>query len=303
MAPRDKSSNLSVVSDPQENMFPSSRTGVESGTQSADPAAAMAGAVSPANGSGGEDPSPPPTFPAAAVPPSPPRPPADAVSVALKDLPKNSNGVGPRPVNADGEYETGGLFVLGKFPGVSGGTDDYDPFDEKNLSLRGVLGLDIGAKKLLTVVPCKPPGKQDWFRIHPEFCLSVGMLKLEEDGDFYIFTKRVEHLAEPLPGYFKASLVIGVTSLGITFVWPVKSPVEGRKQDRYITTAIEAANRGRKEWMRIQWNNKLKAYDLYSTAKDYGDPRFPDLPHKEVVRIALQEFLVDTPDHEIFTRW
>ena len=64
-----------------------------------------------------------------------------------------------------------------------------DPFNPAALRLsQDFVGMS-GVKKELTTVPVKRPGKQTWFRAHPDDAYHLSpcaAIHLKEDGDYYI---------------------------------------------------------------------------------------------------------------------
>ena len=58
-----------------------------------------------------------------------------------------------------------------------------DPFDLSNIAVAGVTSEDLGVEKPILMVPVDKPGRQDFFRTHPdqEFRLEARVIKLEAE--------------------------------------------------------------------------------------------------------------------------
>src|SRR5271167_2141406 len=77
-----------------------------------------------------------------------------------------------------------------------------NPFDPASLRLDQSFADTIGVKKLLTTVPVRKPGKQDWFRVHPDPSYRLtpaAIIEMKEDRETYLVTP---NMASELPGEF-----------------------------------------------------------------------------------------------------
>jgi hypothetical protein len=74
---------------------------------------------------------------------------------------------------------------------LDSGTDDVklDPFDPAALRLDQSFA-GAGVKKLLTTVPVRKPGRQDFVRVHPgeDYRLTTAIVELKEEREFYLIT-------------------------------------------------------------------------------------------------------------------
>ena len=97
-----------------------------------------------------------------------------------------------------------------------------DPFDLNILSLDQSFVEAAGVKKLLTTVPVRRPGPQDFIRVHadPSYRAALALIELKEDREVYLLTPDV---ARQLPGEFvMATLFTAITRAGVVHLWPVK---------------------------------------------------------------------------------
>ena len=65
-----------------------------------------------------------------------------------------------------------------------------DPFDPQNLRLSQSFTETVGVKKLLTTVPVRKPGPQDFVRVHPsrEYREDFPIIELKDEREEYIVT-------------------------------------------------------------------------------------------------------------------
>ena len=161
--------------------------------------------------------------------------------------------------------------------------------------------LNVGAaKKLLTTVPVRKPGKQDFVRVHSgtDYRLTVGLIELKESREVYMVVPSVaRELSES--EYYLATLFLTVNRTKVTTVWPVKVPTEGGKANDWHLSAAEAAERAKTTWIRMAANMSLGAYEISEAIAEYGEPTWPDLPFMKILKIAFKGRLIDTADHAV----
>lgn len=109
------------------------------------------------------------------------------------------------------------------------GTNGDDPFDLEKLRLKQNFLEETPVKKLLTTVPVRKPGPQDFIRVHdrPSYRTLVALLELKDDGETYVVD--LETLSELRDECFVAVLYTAITR----HQWP------------HERLAHECSNRGR----------------------------------------------------------
>jgi hypothetical protein len=184
----------------------------------------------------------------------------------------------------------------------SGSTDleqaKLDPFDVANLRLSG--STSVGVKKLLTTVPVRKPNKQEFVRVHADsaYCPSgLAMVELTEEREAYLLTPDV---ALALSGEFSVvTLYTTVSRQGVVFLWPVKLPGADGQANPWHASAADAAERAKSQWLRVQANRSLGAYDQFVALGSLPDPEWPDAPFNELLRIAFRDRLVSSHEHPL----
>jgi hypothetical protein len=51
------------------------------------------------------------------------------------------------------------------------------------------------------------------------------------------------------------------------------------------------------KWIRLAANRNLGAYEISEAIADYGEPEWPNLKFKEILKIAFKDRLIDSPNH------
>jgi hypothetical protein len=181
-----------------------------------------------------------------------------------------------------------------------------DPFDLAKLRVSQDFLEQTPTKKLLTTIPVRKPGRQDFIRVHssPAYRALVAILELKEDRENYLvdLTKVPELRGE----CFIATLFTAITRSGVVFLWPVRVPASDRRPLEWHVSANTAAERAMKEWLRVCSNMSLRAYEIIVVDEEkegkIPDPKWPELSFQELCRIALRDRLINTPDHPVVRR-
>ena len=173
-----------------------------------------------------------------------------------------------------------------------------DPFDLTKL----VIGQDYlqtaSSAKLLTMVRVGRPNNQEWFRIHPDEAYrgNFAILDFKEENQVYIVTPNMtDTLAAEI---FYATVYTGITRTNIPFVWPIRLPEDGKRQNEWHRTAAIGAEEAMTRWIRLVSNKNAGAYDVYPALRDPGEPKWPNKPFNELLRIAFRnEGIIDSDEH------
>ena len=96
-------------------------------------------------------------------------------------------------------------------------------------------------------------------------------------------------------------LFTAVNRQGTTFLWPVRLPTEGRR-DEWNRSALEAANMAMKRWVRVVANLQLGAYDVYTAEATLDDPEWPDVDFNTLMSIAFKDCFIRALDHPALRR-
>jgi hypothetical protein len=177
-----------------------------------------------------------------------------------------------------------------------------DPFDLARLRITPDYLESTNVKKLLTTVPIRRPGPQDFFRVHPspKYRETLAFVEIKDDNEVYIAD--LGAVPELQTECFIATLFTGITRTGVLFTWPVRVPaVDGRTNDWHTSAAV-AAQHAMTSWVRMKANMSLRAYEIFEAESTIPDPQWPELTFGEIYRIAFKDRLINDPDHPAIKR-
>lgn len=177
-----------------------------------------------------------------------------------------------------------------------------DPFDPAALRLDQSFTEGPAVKKLLTTIPVRKPGAQDFVRVHSgeEYRLDAAVISLKDDRETYLVAPVLvpELIDECIP----VTLYTTISRQGVLTLWPVRLPGQGSKDMEWWRSAREAAELAMKSWVRLKANTALGAYEISVAAGSLPEPEWPQLSFHEILKIAFREFMVDTTDHAVIKK-
>jgi hypothetical protein len=202
---------------------------------------------------------------------------------------------------------------LGNRNGVIGSDDDHaaatpdaapDPFDPVSLRLSQDFSASVGVKKALLTVPVRKPDKSWFVRVHPDpaFRLQTAVIELKEDREVYLVAPPLwpELAAEAM---FKPKLLAtAINRQGNVFLWEVNLPRPDGRADEWSRTALESLEMAREHWVRVVANMQLGGYEVSTATGTLGDPSWPDLPFRDLLRIAFRDRYITERSHPVLRR-
>ncbi len=158
-------------------------------------------------------------------------------------------------------------------------------------------GEKSGVEKLLTTVPVRKPNRQQYFRVSPEesHVFEVLLLEYGEKKELYLIAPEVQHLV--VSDAYPARLVLAVDRAGICFLWPLKLPREEGRQMAWHTSAMEAAEYAKQDWVRMASNMSLGAYEIFRAQGELPEPQWPRESFQQLLAIAFKKTIISSPDH------
>jgi len=179
-----------------------------------------------------------------------------------------------------------------------------NPFDPDRLRISQDFGAGLGIKKLLTTVPVRKPTKEQYFRVTPDrnYHLLTGLIELKEERELYLVAPELRDALIGESTFSPRLLVTAITRQDVLFLWPLRIPGEGERQDDWSRSAYEAMELATKKWVRMQANMSLQAYDVSYAASELSEPTWPELRFDEVLKIAFRDKYIDSHDHAVLRR-
>jgi len=201
---------------------------------------------------------------------------------------------------ADTSFDPAALEV----PPAAPQTSNPDPFDPASLRLTQNLAAALGVKKALLTVPVRKPERSWFVRVHPaeDYRLATAVIELKEDRETYLVAPALWPELAAEATFAPRAIFTAVNRQGVVFLWPVRLPGPDGRIDEWSRTALESAQRAMQKWSRVVANLSLGGYELFEATGQLPEPEWPDLPFRELLRIAFKDRLITTPDHPVLRR-
>lgn len=179
-----------------------------------------------------------------------------------------------------------------------------DPFDPERLKLTQDFATSIGVKKALINIPVKRPSKEWWIHTHPDekYRLETGILELREDNEIYLVDPELWESLSTEPTFSPRALFLSVNRQGVLFLWPIRLPGPDGKIDDWNRSALEIALMATEGWVRVASNRSLGAYEVHTTRGAIPSPEWPDIPLRDILRIAFKECYIDDLEHPVLKK-
>jgi hypothetical protein len=181
-----------------------------------------------------------------------------------------------------------------------------DPFDPASLRLSQDFAASIGVKKALLAVPIRKPDKAWFVRVHPDaaYRLQTAVVELKEDrgAETYLVAPSLWPDLAAEATFSGRALFTAVNRQGVVFLWPVRLPGPDGRVDEWSRTALEAADMAAKGWVRVAANMGLGAYDVHQASGRLPEPDWPDVPFRELLRVAFKDRFINDLNHPVLRR-
>ena len=165
----------------------------------------------------------------------------------------------------------------------------------KGASAIGIVAIGVG----------KIPGKNEFFRTHPEFRPVVSLVDVEvgmEKQFFAVDTDMVQALAGIGITVSEHILYLTLTPRGAVKIIPINSATD----NEYTRTKEIGLLDGVEQWVRLFTDQENKVYKVFpAPAGRFADPIWPVLKPAKIFRLAFRDKgrLVDSPEHPLFKKW
>ena len=178
-----------------------------------------------------------------------------------------------------------------------------DPFDLVALRQSQDFLTTLDVKEALLTVPVRKPAKEWWVRTHPsqDFRINAAVLELKEEQETYWVTPTLWPGLSTESTFSPRALITAINRQKVVFIWPIRIPGEDGRLDEWSRSALEAAEMAQHNWVRVQANMGLKAYQV-AEAEDQSEPDWPTQTFDELLRIAFKDRLIESLDHPVLKR-
>jgi hypothetical protein len=165
-----------------------------------------------------------------------------------------------------------------------------------------------GAVKMhFSSFPVRRPTKNSFFRVHPsgDYLQEIYLFTDKEESGmpketYTIDPDLYEQLDEEWQAVFQgAQLCLGIERHATRpFVWPLKFPTEGQRDNDYWRGERECADKAKTEWIKLVNVGGTYSWAPPSNAK-IPEPKWIDEPFTNIIRVAFKGLVIDSPDHHI----
>jgi hypothetical protein len=169
----------------------------------------------------------------------------------------------------------------------------------KGASATGIVAISVG----------KVPGKNEFFRTHPEFRPVVPIVDIEigmEKQFFAVADPMIEALASIGITVTDHTLYMTVTSRGALRLILVRHANADGDQNEYARTKEIGLRGGVDRWVRLFTDQENRAYKVFPAPEGrFSDPVWPELKPARIFKLAFRDKgrLLDSPEHALFKKW
>jgi hypothetical protein len=169
----------------------------------------------------------------------------------------------------------------------------------KGASAAGIVAISVG----------KAPGKNEFFRTHPDFRPVVPIVDIEigmEKQFFAVADPMITALAGIGITVTDHTLYLTVTSRGALRLVPVRHANADGDQNEYARTKEIGLREGVDQWVRLYTDQENRAYKVFPAPEGrFSDPVWPELKPARIFKLAFRDKgrLLDSPEHALFRKW
>lgn len=184
---------------------------------------------------------------------------------------------------------------------------DEQEYRAMRRDLDGVKG--AAAAGIVTISVGKTPGKNEFFRTHPEFRPIVPIVNVEIGMDKHYFAVAAD-MVTGLSGIgitvADHALYLTATSRGAIRVVPVRQANNDGEQNEYDRTKEIGLIQAKDEWVRLFTDLENHCYKVFpAPAERFTAPQWPELKPARIFKLAFRDKgrLVDSMEHPLFKKW
>jgi hypothetical protein len=169
----------------------------------------------------------------------------------------------------------------------------------KGASAAGIVAISVG----------KAPGKNEFFRTHPDFRPVVPIVDIEigmEKQFFAVADPMITALAGIGITVTDHTLYLTVTSRGALRLVPVRHANADGDQNEYARTKEIGLREAVDQWVRLYTDQENRAYKVFPAPEGrFSDPVWPELKPARIFKLAFRDKgrLLDSPEHALFRKW
>ena len=162
----------------------------------------------------------------------------------------------------------------------------------------------VGVKKVLLTVLVRKPAKSWWVRTCPDasYRIETAVIELKDELETYLVDPELWPQLATESTLIPVLLMTSINRQGVVFLWLIRLPGPDGRLNGWSRSALEAAERAKDRWIRVQPNMSLGGYEVFEAPADLPNPDWPDLSFRELLRIAFKDKLIGDWDHPVLQR-
>jgi hypothetical protein len=162
-----------------------------------------------------------------------------------------------------------------------------------------------GAEEQLAAVTVRRPPPTTYFQVHAgkEMTIALALHEARENftTTYYAVIPKMLGTMMDLRGAFFAQVYVAVDRSGAVMLWPVKLPTGGAGNPWY-ESALKGAELAKTGWIRIFADPGQGQYRIMKALSSLGEPAFPEKTLSELLELAFNGRVIDSPDHPVCRR-
>lgn len=175
----------------------------------------------------------------------------------------------------------------------------FDDLDKLRIADPATLSGDIAHLAHITV---RKPKKDEYFRVNSDPAMSLTSLVWTDPdlGDVYFVTPDARQIMAESGRV--VSLVLCQSRQRVNFLWPVNAGGSTGGGQGWVESAHAAMVLAKTKWIKIRGDRPSGMYQLLEAAEQSGDPEWPDLEFKELLKLGFKDRLISSADHPVVRR-
>jgi len=159
---------------------------------------------------------------------------------------------------------------------------------------------EVIAVPILSSIEVRRPHKQEWFRVHSSMSFPAKILEVKKSGAVYLVHPS---LAAKLTEEIASAIIFPcINRSGELFMWPVKTPGNDGRADKYSSVNLEHARRATEGWLRRVWSQEANTHHAYTPGVPPPDPEWPESTIDEFVQAAFKGRFIGDLNHEVLRK-
>jgi hypothetical protein len=188
--------------------------------------------------------------------------------------------------------------LIGKTPELEASTG----FSLAQFALPQDLASMANVERMITTVPLRKPGRQQFVCMHPDtanWSASVPLINLKEKNEFYLVGNHLtKELADEWNPYW---LVTYALRGGGVCLWPIRLPGRDGKDNAWWLSARQIVKEVAGKWVRIQADQEAGHYQVDVARGEIPAPEWPDMTFGRLSEICFvnEQRMISDVNHAV----